>query len=159
MSDYVIINGELYHHGIKGMKWGQRKAKDTGSAQKVLRKSPFESESNFKRRQEEQRSREAIRRHNESIKNGTHKSSVKPKRSTQEQLAAKMQESGRAHTAYSVKAAEKEGRKIRDKEDWRSYSRDLYKRDPEYKKLYDTYEQDLRAYRDYVEADRKKFRK
>lgn len=22
MSDYVIVNGELYHHGVKGMKWG-----------------------------------------------------------------------------------------------------------------------------------------
>lgn len=25
MSNYVIINGELYHHGVKGMKWGVRK--------------------------------------------------------------------------------------------------------------------------------------
>lgn len=25
MSDYSIINGELYHHGVKGMKWGVRK--------------------------------------------------------------------------------------------------------------------------------------
>ena len=24
--NYVIANGELYHHGVKGMKWGHRKA-------------------------------------------------------------------------------------------------------------------------------------
>ena len=26
--NYVIVNGQLYHHGVKGMKWGVRKAKD-----------------------------------------------------------------------------------------------------------------------------------
>lgn len=25
MADYILINGELYHHGIKGMKWGVRR--------------------------------------------------------------------------------------------------------------------------------------
>lgn len=25
--DYIIYNGELYHHGVKGMKWGHRKAR------------------------------------------------------------------------------------------------------------------------------------
>ena len=27
--DYVISNGELYHHGVKGMKWGVRKDRKT----------------------------------------------------------------------------------------------------------------------------------
>ena len=26
MSEYVIVNGELKHYGVKGMKWGVRKA-------------------------------------------------------------------------------------------------------------------------------------
>ena len=26
MSNYIITNGELYHSGVKGMKWGVRKA-------------------------------------------------------------------------------------------------------------------------------------
>ena len=25
MSDYIIVNGELYHHGVKGMRWGVRR--------------------------------------------------------------------------------------------------------------------------------------
>lgn len=25
MSDYIVINGELYHHGVKGQKWGVRR--------------------------------------------------------------------------------------------------------------------------------------
>ena len=25
MSDYVMVNGELYHYGVKGMKWGVRR--------------------------------------------------------------------------------------------------------------------------------------
>lgn len=25
MANYIIVNGELYHHGIKGMKWGVRR--------------------------------------------------------------------------------------------------------------------------------------
>lgn len=29
MSEYIIHNGELYHYGVKGMRWGHRKRIDT----------------------------------------------------------------------------------------------------------------------------------
>lgn len=25
MSNYILYDGELYHHGVKGMKWGRRR--------------------------------------------------------------------------------------------------------------------------------------
>lgn len=34
MSDYIYNNGELYHYGVKGMKWGHRK-KDSYAARRV----------------------------------------------------------------------------------------------------------------------------
>ena len=28
MADYIYCNGELYHYGVKGMKWGVRRSKE-----------------------------------------------------------------------------------------------------------------------------------
>lgn len=32
MADYIIVNGELYHYGVKGMKWGVRKDKNRSTS-------------------------------------------------------------------------------------------------------------------------------
>jgi hypothetical protein len=39
MADYIYCNGELYHYGVKGMKWGVRKNKTATSITKHTVKS------------------------------------------------------------------------------------------------------------------------
>lgn len=51
MHNYVIINGELYHHGIKGMKWGRRRFQNkdgslTPAGKRRLKESSANSENN-----------------------------------------------------------------------------------------------------------------
>lgn len=47
MSDYIIHNGELYHYGVKGMKWGRRRdARKTYKNAKNKAFSKYEKEIN-----------------------------------------------------------------------------------------------------------------
>lgn len=43
MADYILINGELYHHGVKGMKWGVRKKSQYKSDKKTRLKLEYQA--------------------------------------------------------------------------------------------------------------------
>ena len=49
MDNYVITNGELYHHGVKGMKWGVRKTRVSKS--KLIKDARVKSSELHKQRQ------------------------------------------------------------------------------------------------------------
>lgn len=42
MGNYILHNGELYHHGVKGMRWGHRKKVDYVAKAKMSRESARE---------------------------------------------------------------------------------------------------------------------
>ena len=44
INDYILYNGELYHYGIPGMRWGHRKAQKLANKAKVSRESAKEWE-------------------------------------------------------------------------------------------------------------------
>lgn len=54
MSNWVILNGELYHHGIKGQKWGVRRFQNADGSLKpagAKRYGGYEDEGSTKKKQ------------------------------------------------------------------------------------------------------------
>lgn len=47
MSDYIYINGELYHHGVKGMKWGVRRYQNKDGSLTPAGKKRYYTETGF----------------------------------------------------------------------------------------------------------------
>lgn len=46
MGNYILHNGELYHYGVLGMKWGRRKGNAKTTTAKTRKKSNLRSKWN-----------------------------------------------------------------------------------------------------------------
>lgn len=53
--DYYICNGELYHHGTKGMKWGKRLYQNKDGSLTALGKVRYRTNKNYKRQIDRER--------------------------------------------------------------------------------------------------------
>lgn len=62
MADYMIVNGELYHHGVKGMKWGVHKRRDLKVAKRFAKVGKKRGAADFYREQ----GNTAYKKHNEN---------------------------------------------------------------------------------------------
>lgn len=62
MTNYIIYNSELHHHGVKGMKWGVRRARKSGGGKRGRgKKKPMTAEEKLDKVLKEQK-RAKVRR-------------------------------------------------------------------------------------------------
>ena len=121
MEEVIFMhNNELYHFGVKGMKWGVRKDKRYTTA----------TEQYVNTRQQMLKDHERL--------------SDKQRASNRRMVDYSM-EKARKEKAKFIQDPEGYF-----KEDWQDYSRDLYSRDNTYKKLYDTYKKDTKELLDHM---------
>ena len=61
MSDYILYNGELYHYGVKGMKWGVRKSQNkNGSLIKADKKRQDKGRADKQRKERSEKIRKTV---------------------------------------------------------------------------------------------------
>lgn len=142
MSDYIIVNGELYHHGIKGMKWGRRRfqTKDGSLTPAGKKRYVTARQAGINARKAEKASIAADKArggvtYRQASKNAqaARKASIEADRAYNKELRAEKK---------AKKAAEKTDAKI-EKASYRQYGRledaYSYKKNPKEKDMYETY--------------------
>ena len=118
MSNYIIVNGELYHHGIKGMKWGKRRFQNNdGSLTPAGRKRYSEGDNGDRKyvtirqasKNAKEAQRDAVRKLNESNKKHTaHQYSKAIKNARKESIAEDKDRNKELRDTPEAKAARKE---------------------------------------------------
>ena len=121
MSNYTIVNGELYHYGVKGMKWGRRKAvakaeRKYARAGKHLGKADYYREKGDNAYQQHERNAKVF---DKAAKKYESQGSVF-KAEASRKAAAALRQRGANVRAESIKVAEswtKSGNKLNQKAD------------------------------------------
>lgn len=119
MSEYRIINGELYHHGIKGQKWGRRRYQNTDGSWTPAGRKRYSEDSDGSDGKEKRSMKGNVHRalaKNYDLNSRVYKNSNKTMSSMNEaardeQLAL----AKKADQAAAAKRAEKEARKENSK--------------------------------------------